>query len=81
MYEMEDFVEGRGSLVMDGLNRVSYRHYAVSTNVYQCEDGYVGVTGPTELFSEYSSWDDLFEACFAEEYVAQQSVTYIPKDE
>lgn len=81
MYEMEDSIKGRGPLVEGGLNRKSFRHYVISTNVYQCDDGFVGVSGPTELFSECSSWADLFEACFAEEYVAQQSVTYRPKDE
>lgn len=51
----------------------------MATNVYKCEDGYVGVIGPWQLFSEQMSYKDLDTTCYAEEYQAVQSIEYKPK--
>lgn len=80
MYEMEENVGSNAVLVDTGLDRKFYSGYVNAINVYQCDDGYVGALGPIEKFDEFANWEDLFEACFAEEYVAQRSVTYRPKD-
>lgn len=80
MYEMEENVGDKANRVISDLNRKVCSGYAKATVVYSCDDGYVGVTGPVEKFDECAMWEDCFEACFAEEYVAQRSVTYRPKD-
>lgn len=58
----------------------SHRWYIMATDVYEVDNGYVGVRGVSELKSEmmdYSDIDD--EHCFAEEYKAIQTITYVPK--
>ena len=58
----------------------SYRWYTLATDIYEVDNGYIGVSGVSELKSEmmdYSDIDD--ELCFAEEYKAIQTITYVPK--
>lgn len=62
--------------VMRGLNPDKHRWYEVSTDVYQCEDGYVGVTGVAQVYSEQMSASDCYIECKAEEYVQVQTITY-----
>ena len=54
------------------------RWFEVSTVVYRCEDGYVGVSGVTTLYSEMMSWDDCYCPCIAKEYRPVQTITYEP---
>ena len=62
--------------VMRGLNPDKHRWYEVSTDIYQCEDGYVGVTGVAKVYSEQMSAVDCDELCSAEEYVQVKTITY-----
>lgn len=55
------------------------RWYVVSTNVYKCDDGYVGITGPSVLNSESLVWSDC-DPCFAEEYEAYNTISFRPKE-
>lgn len=49
----------------------------VSTSVYECEDGFVGITGPSQLLSESMTWSDIdYGLCYAEEYESVQTITY-----
>lgn len=55
-----------------------HRWYEVSTNVYKCEDGFVGVSGVSQLYSEMSSYEDFFHKCTAEEYKQILAPKYVP---
>lgn len=46
-------------LVDEGLNLDQYRWYSIATNIYECSDGYVKVTGAFQSFSEMQMWSDL----------------------
>jgi hypothetical protein len=61
------------------LNPDEHRWYIVSTNIYKCEDGYVGVTGPSSLKSESMDWEDCYCDVVAEEYEEYTTVSYRPK--
>lgn len=56
-----------------------HRWFELATNVYECEDGFVGVNGISEVFSEMMSNSDCECQCFACEYEAYQVVSYRPK--
>lgn len=59
-----------------GLESDAHRYYEISTDVYQCEDGFVGVTGLGTMFSEMMLPSDCDVHCSAEEYEPVQVVTY-----
>lgn len=59
------------------INIDRYRWYELSTNVYKCDDGYVGVTGIAKCFDEYASPVDMDCPCYAEEFVPIETVQYI----
>lgn len=59
-----------------GLESHAHRYYEISTDVYQCEDGFVGVTGLGRMFSEMMLPSDCDVHCSAEEYEPVQVVTY-----
>lgn len=55
------------------------RWFELSTNVYECEDGFVGVTGVAEVFSEMMDYSDCDCPCTAVEYVVENRPFYVPK--
>jgi hypothetical protein len=55
-----------------------HRWYEVSTNVYRCEDGFVGVSGVVQLFSEQMCYEDCLYKCTAEEYKQILAPKYVP---
>ena len=57
----------------------SHRWYIMATDIYEVEDGYIGVSGVSELKSEMRDYSDTGEHCFAEEYQVIQTITYLPK--
>lgn len=57
----------------------SHRWYIMATDIYEVEDGYIGVRGVSELKSEMMDYSDTDEHCVAKEYEAVQTITYIPK--
>lgn len=61
------------------LNQDEHRWYIISTNIYKCEDGYVGVTGPSSLKSESMDWEDCYCKVVAKEYEEYTTVSYRPK--
>ena len=65
--------------VTNNLNIDEHRWYIITTSVYKCEDGFVGITGPSSLKSESMAWSDTDEYCTAEEYEAVPSIIYKPK--
>lgn len=66
--------------VASGLKPYDYLWYVISTSVYQCDDGFVGITGPSCLQPQDIIWPNVLgEACYAEEYEEVQTITYKPK--
>lgn len=59
-----------------GLESNKHRWYEICTDVYQCEDGFVGVTGLGTMFSDMMLPSDCDVHCSAEEYEPVQVVTY-----
>lgn len=53
-----------------------HRWYSTAVNVYKCEDGFVGVRGGFQSFSECQSWEDVGCSCYASEYKEVKTVTY-----
>lgn len=53
IYNAEELI-GEVNCVAKNLNINEHRWYTVSTRVYKLEDGYVGITGPSQLKSESS---------------------------
>lgn len=82
MWDIQDnvFDGSTGTLVKvaEGLNRKDCGWYIKATDVYLTEDGYVGITGPTELTveKELGTWEDCCKVT-AREYV--EVATYAPK--
>lgn len=63
-------------------NRQDYesnRWYILATDIYEVDNGYIGVSGVSELKSKMMDYSDTGEQCFAEEYQVIQTITYIPK--
>jgi len=54
-----------------------HRWYELSTNVYNCDDGYVGVTGIAQCYDECTSPVDMDCPCYAAEYVPIETVQYV----
>ena len=78
--ELGDEFPEQVKTVENGLNPDEHRWYIVSTNIYKCEDGYVGVTGPSSLKSESMDWEDCYYDVVAEEYEEYTTVSYRPKN-
>lgn len=60
---------------------IFHRWYIMATDIYEVEDGYVGVKGVSDLKSEGMDYSDCDKHCVAEEYdpIEIQTITYIPK--
>ena len=83
LWEVNDEIEnvfGTPIIVADGLNFDEYRWHSITTTVYKCDDGYVGVRGCSQLKSERIDWKDVHEIARAEEYEPVQTITYKPKN-
>lgn len=67
-------------LVASDLNVERDRWFEISTNVYECENGFVGVSGVSQVYSEMMSWSDCMCECTAVEYESFTTVSYKPKN-
>lgn len=72
--EIYQYTEG---MVAEGLKLNEHRWYSTAINVYKVEDGYVGVRGAFQSFSEMQSWSDIDYDSTAFPMKAVQSITYI----
>lgn len=78
--DVEDLIDGECKKVASGINPEEHRWYSLATDVYECEDGYVGVRAGYQLFSEGMSWSDAINPhTIASEYEAFQTTSYRPK--
>ena len=65
-------------IVASGLYVDKHRWYEISTTVYKCEDGFVGVNGVSQLYSECMDYESCYCECIAKEFVPKQTITYVP---
>lgn len=81
LYHIEDLIgaNNMSEIVKKNLNIVRFRWYELSTIVFKCQDGFVGVTGPSRLYSESMTWDDIDAYCIGEEYEEFKTISYRPK--
>lgn len=76
LLEVEDAIDCKK--VASGLELDKHRWYSKATDVYKCDDGFVGVKGVYQSFSDMQDWRDIDVLCEAEEYKEVQTVTYEP---
>lgn len=55
-----------------------HRWFETSTSVYKCDDGFVGVNGVTQVYSEMMDYSDCLCECTAEEFKPVQTISYVP---
>lgn len=79
VWEAGDNIPTECACVENELNPDEHRWYVVSTSVYKCEDGYVGVSGPSSLKSESMYWEDCYCDVVASEYEEYTIISYRPK--
>lgn len=79
VWDAEEIIGKKAEKVASGLELDEHRWYSIATDVYKCDDGFVGVRGAYQSFSELQGWPDIDVPCFAEEYEAVQTITYQPK--
>lgn len=78
LLEFEEEFPGIKRVASD-LNIERDRWFELATNVYECEDGFVGVNGISEVYSEMMSNSDCECPCTATEYEEFTTVSYRPK--
>ena len=62
--------------VIDGLNVDKHRWYETTLSVYKLEEGLLGVTSVTDLFSEQSTVNDIYHTLEFNEVEEIPSITY-----
>lgn len=77
LYNAEDLLEDCKFITRQNYN--SHRWYIIATDIYEVEDGYIGVEGVSELKTKMADFSDCDEHCVAKEYEAVKTITYIPK--
>ena len=63
-------------MVDEGLFLDKHRWYSTAVDVYKLEDGFVGVWGVNDVYSEWSYVEDLNIKCGASEMIEVPTVTY-----
>ena len=81
LYDVEDVIPKEVQCVATDLDIDRHRWYSTCVNVYACEDGYVGILGVNELYSEMMTFRDCGCPCEASEYEEVTTITYKPKKE
>ena len=82
IYDFEDSLTDRESeleIVSEDIDVDRHRWYEISTTVYKVEDGYVGIRGISQIYSEYMSDKDCDYLCKAYEYEEVQTISYREK--
>lgn len=76
--EAEDLLDDTVKLVAGDLKIERYKCFNVSTDIY--EDGYIGITGVTEVYSTAMDSSDCDYPCVAYEYEPYTTISYKPKN-
>jgi hypothetical protein len=71
-------IKDKATLVAVGLQPSDRRWYSISTAVYRCDDGYVGVRGVSKSNVEQQTYEDIGITCKAFEMKEIMQPTYIP---
>lgn len=79
-YALWDLPDAEWKQVASELERDESRWYATAVNVYECTDGFVGVRGVCQIYSEYTTPEDIYFVCTACEYEPKTVVTYVMKE-
>ena len=79
LWDAKDVIGKNAKKVTSGLELDEHRWYSTAVDVYQCDDGFVGVWGAYQSFSEMQTWQDIDIVCEASKYKEVQSVTYEPE--
>lgn len=77
LWQAEDIIPIEIRKVADGLRLDEHRWYSTAIDVYEVEDGFVGVWGAYQSFSECQSWNDIGVECVAFGMKQVQTVTYV----
>lgn len=80
LYDVEDIIPSDVQCVATDLENDRRRWYEISTSVYLCEDGYVGIRGVSKLYSEMMMYSDCDYICEASEYEEVVTITYKQKE-
>ena len=80
IYEFQDSLTDKQfkelKIIPESINVDRHRWYEISTTVYKVEDGYVGIRGISQIYSEYMSDKDCDYLCEASEYEEVQTISY-----
>lgn len=79
IYDAEDIIPKEVQCVARDLEIDKHRWYSTCVNVYACEDGYVGIRGVNDLYSDSMDYSDCNFYCEASEYKAVATIIYKPK--
>lgn len=76
--EQLDQIENLPKCIKKNLDIETELHYTTCVNVYKCEDGYVGIFGVSEEFSDFNP-EEFGILCEAMEYKKVVTTTYVHK--
>ena len=79
LMEVEAFLKEVPQCVAERLEIEKYRWYSVSTSVYKLEDGFVGIRGVSDIYSDDIDAEDCGVRCTACEYEEFPYVLYKKK--
>lgn len=79
IWDAEECLEGDYKLVDRDLEPERHRWHETSVNVYKLDDGYIGIWGLSNIYSELSTAEDFEIQCEADEYEEVQIISYQPK--
>jgi len=79
LWDAGDLINGRATREDSGQDLSEHRWFSIATDIYKCEDGFVGVRGAYQSFSESQTWSDIDVLCTATEYKAVPTIKYVPK--
>ena len=71
---------GSDLLVKNNIDIYKHRWYETSVSVFKCSDGLLGVRLPSQLYSEYSEWFELYSGIEFYEVEEVMEVVYKLKD-
>lgn len=77
IFTAEELIDGK--IVKEHQDLDEHRWYSTATRVYEMEDGYLGIWGAYQSFSEMQGWSDIDVLCEAFEMEPVPSVSYVRK--
>lgn len=78
--EAEDLLDDTVKLVAKDLQIERNTWFSTATDVYEVEDGYIGITGVADEYSPYMDSSDCDYPCVAFEYEPYTTISYKPKN-